>query len=62
MKVEICLANTLKNKWAMRMFETWQSQRSKRFLADKCPDNVFENKDTACKWLCKFVAAFGLLF
>ena len=40
----------------MCTFETWWSQKSKRFPVDKCPDNVFENKDTACKWLCKFVA------
>lgn len=57
MKEGTCPSNTLKNnEWAMRTFETWRSQRNKRFLEDKCPDNVFENKDTACEWLCKFVS------
>ena len=56
MKDGISPANTLKNnEWAMRTFEAWRSQRNKQFPTDNCPDNVFENKDTACKWLCKFV-------
>ena len=56
MKDGMSPANTLKNnEWAMRTFEAWRSQRNKQFPTDKCPDNVFENKDTACKWLCKFV-------
>ena len=56
MKSGTCPSNTLKNnEWARRTFETWRSERNKRFPEDKCPDNVFENKDTACEWLCKFV-------
>ena len=57
MKDGTCPANTLKNnEWATHTFETWRSQRNKRVQGDKCPDNVFDNKDKACKWLCKFVA------
>ena len=57
MKDGTCPVNTKKNnEWAMRTFELWCSQRNKRFSDEKCPDSVFENKDTACEWLCKFVA------
>ena len=56
MKDGTCPSNTLKNnEWARRTFETWRTERNKRFPEDKCPDIVFENKDTACEWLCKFV-------
>jgi len=56
MKGDWCPANTLKNnEWAMRNFETWRSARNKRFPDDKCPDDVFHDKETACEWLCKFV-------
>ena len=53
MKDEICPSNMLKNnEWARRIFETWQTwrtERNKQFPEDKCPDIVFENKDTACE-------------
>ena len=56
MKDGTCPSNMLKNnEWTRWTFEMWQTERNKRFPEDECPDIVFENKDTACKWLCKFV-------